>query len=229
LTSGHLNTQFNKDLSEELNRWMEDNLIEGILDPCMKLLDQKTKETIEEIESVIDENDGLIESSSFDWIFHDGKYLDPGNQNILGGLGLAGLGVAAFVPVFILASPILAVIGGLAAGGLIGTGVGSLLEFDTQVRAKVFEKGCEQFVDSLEKTNEKIGEIIVSEFQTRLEQIDRIISKAISVYDALLEKQEKVGLLTLEQRDQEMGWILRKQTELKYISQQMQSAIEKLS
>jgi hypothetical protein len=102
----------------------------------------------------------------------------------------------------------------LVAGGLFSTGVGGVLGIDADIRAKVFENGCEQFVESLGKTFENIDEIIVQAFGERLERVDEVVARAISMYETLLEQQEKAHQKTLEQREAEKTWLGQQYLEL---------------
>lgn len=205
--------QFNKDLSNELNTWIESQLKKEILSPCLKVLDQEIQKESEAIKTSIKSIEKLNKSNSINWVFYTGKDSDPGDFTVLSGFGMAGLGAAIF-PVIIFAGPIMAVLGGLVAGGFLGTGAGNLMYSDSEIRLRVFEKGCEEFVSSLEKTKDKIIEIIDLEFQSRLKEIEQVITKAIIVLEKLLEHQEEVYSLNLEKTNNDRTWILERQGKL---------------
>jgi hypothetical protein len=151
--------QFNNDLSAELNDWIEKQLKQVILQPSLDGLDAEIQKELSAIQAGIEGIDVLKQGQSSNWVFYKDDSAALGDFGFLGNLGLAGLDVAVFVPAIILAGPILLTVGSLVAGGLFGTGVGGVLGIDADIRAKVFENGCEQFVESLSKTFENIDEI----------------------------------------------------------------------
>jgi len=209
--------QFNNDLSEELNDWIENHFKRTILQPPIEKLDNEIRKELRAIQSSVQEIDVLKQSQASSWVFSQDKnsdFGDAGDFGFAGSLGLAGLGVVAFVPVIIFAGPILCFVGSLLAGGLLGSGVEGVLGIDAGIREKVFEKGSEQFVASLDKTFENISEIINAAFFERAEQVDVIVSRTISMYENLLEQQEKVHQKNVNQCETEKAWILQKRLEL---------------
>ncbi|UBF25093.1 dynamin family protein [Kovacikia minuta CCNUW1] len=215
--------QFNKDLTEEQSNWIENQLKKVVLQPALDDLDDEVRKELSAIQAGIEDIDALKDSQSPNWVFYGQGNSVNCDSRFIGNLGLAGLGVALFVPAIILAGPILL---GLVAGGLFGTGIGGLLEIDTDIRAKVFEQGCEQFVESLDKTFEKIDEIIGAAFLERLERIDEAVSRAISLYENLLEQQEEVHQKNLEQRQAEKAWIARKRLDLEEVGKQAEATLK---
>jgi len=209
--------QFNNDLSGELNDWIENHFKKTILQPPIEKLDNEIRKELRAIQSGVKDIDVLRQSQASSWVFSQDKnsdFGDAGDFGFAGSLGLAGLGVVAFIPVIIFAGPILAFVGSFFASGLLGTGVGGVLDIDAGIREKVFEKGGEQFIASLDKTFENISEIINTAFCERSEQVDVIVSRTISMYENLLEQQEKVHQKNVNQRETEKAWILQKRLEL---------------
>ncbi|MBD2076980.1 dynamin family protein [Phormidium sp. FACHB-592] len=210
--------QFNNDLSAELNEWIEKQLKQVILQPSLVGLDAEIKKELSAIQAGIEDIDVLKKAQSSNWVFYKDDNVALGDFGFLGNLGLAGLGVAVFVPAIILAGPILLTVGSLVAGGLFGTGVGGVLGIDADIRAKVFENGFEQFDESLSKTFENIGEMIGIAFHERLERVDAVVARAISMYETLLEQQEQVHQKTLKQREVEKAWLGQQSLELERLN-----------
>jgi hypothetical protein len=100
------------------------------------------------------------------------------------------------------------------------------LRAECGIKQQVFDKGCEQFVESLEKTFENIDEIIVAEFRKRIEQVDEVIGGAISMYENLLEQQEAVHQKNLEQREAEKVWIAQQRLELEQLRDNVEMVIK---
>lgn len=199
--------QFNRDLYEEVNDWIENELKQNILQETLTYFDEKVQENLKQIQVGVQEINLSKNPKTPNWIFHSNSQTDLDDASFWGGLGLTGLGVAVFVPAIILGGPIVAVLGGLVAGGLGGTGIGGMLGIDSNIRHKVFDQGCEQFASSLDKMLNNINEIIINAFVARLELIDEFVSRAISAYENLLQQQEKVHQHTVEQRQTQQAWI----------------------
>jgi len=218
--------QFNKDLATELDDWIENQIKQAILKPKLEIFDNKIRQDLEAIKSDIEELNQQVNASSNNWIFYGEEKNDfAANIGILGELGLAGLGAALLIPAVVFAGPILGFIGSLVGGGLLGTGLGNILDINSKVKAKVFEVGCEKFVESLEDTFEKISEIIGSAFDEKVELADEIIKKAISFYENLLEQQEKAHKETLEQREADKAWISQKRQELEQVQKNIEAIL----
>ena len=118
------------------------------------------------------------------------------------------------------------ILGGLLGGGLFSAGIDGILGKKAAIRQKVFDKGCEQFVESLDKTFDNIDEIICVEFEERFAQIDDVISKTISLYENLLEQQETAHQKNLEQREAEKEWISQQRLELEQLRNNTDSVVK---
>ena len=206
--------QFNNDLSKELDSWIENQFKQVVLQPSLDHLDEEIQKELKAIQAGIEDIDVLKKDQSCKWVFYKEGNAALGDFGFMGNLGLAGLGVAVFVPALILAGPILFTIGSLVAGGLFGTGVVGVLDLDTDIRAKVFDNGCEQFDKSLTQTLENLDAIIGAAFSERLERVDEIVSRAISTYENLLEQQQENHQKNRAQREAEKAWIAQKYLEL---------------
>lgn len=218
-------SQFNRDLSAELESWIENQLKQAILKPKLEIFDDKINDELHAIKSEIESINQKINTKNPNWIFSgkgNNDFAANANIDILGELGLAGLGAALLIPAVVFAGPILGVIGSLVGGGLLGTGVGSMLDLNSKVKSKVFEVGCKKIVESLEDTLEKTSEIIGSSFNEKFEQAEKIIAKAISFYENLLEQQEKAHQETLEQRQADKKFIACKRQELEQVQKNIE-------
>jgi uncharacterized tellurite resistance protein B-like protein/GTPase SAR1 family protein len=218
--------QFNDNLSDEINDWMENQLKQAILQPALEYFDEEVQKELNAIQAGITDIDTLKEFHSPNWVFYRDKNFVFDDFSFLGNLGIAGLGVAVFVPAIILAGPVLLAVGTLVASGLFGTGVGGILGIDAEIRAKVFEKGCEQFVESLNKTFENIDEIVVTALNERFERVDEIVLRAISLYENLLEQQNEAHQKNLEQRETEIAWITQKRLELENLRNNVEAFLK---
>lgn len=220
--------QFNNDLSGELNDWIENHLKKIVLQPSLDELDNEIRKELRAIQSSVKNTDVLKQSQASNWVFSQDKnsdFGDSGDFGFAGNLGLAGLGAVAFVPVAIFAGPILFFVGSLVTGGLFLAGAGGVLDIDTGIRTKVFEKGAEQFLESLDKTFENISEVINAAFRERSEQVDAIVFRTISMYENLLEQQEKVHQKNVEQREAEKTWIAQKCCELEKLKSNVENIL----
>jgi hypothetical protein len=206
--------QFNKDISSELDSWIENELKINILQKYLESLEEYIQEEIKSLEyDFVALNQTINKQHSPNWTFPNYFNFNEG-ADILGNVGLAGLGAAVLVPAFIFAGPILAIIGGF-------------LGIDSAIRAKVFETGIQQFVDSLDGVFEKINEIIGTTFEERVKQTEVTIMNIISFYEVLIEQQEKAHQETLEQREIEKAFINQKRQELEQVQKALQTIINK--
>ncbi len=218
--------QFNRDLSAELDRWIENQLKQNILKPKLDIFDNRIKEELRAIQFNIESINERMNAKSHNWVFcGEGKNAITTDIDILGNIGLAGLGAALLIPAVILAGPIVCFIGSLVGGGLLGTGVGNMFDLDTKVKAKVCEVGCERFIESLEDIFGKINAIIDSAFSEKVERADEIIAKAIFFYESILEQQEKAHKETQEQCEAEKAWIAQKRQELEQLQKNIKAII----
>ncbi|MBD2576843.1 dynamin family protein [Oscillatoria sp. FACHB-1406] len=218
--------QFNQNLSTELESWIETELKQEILKPYIEILDREIHKNSQAIKHNFFQSGDTLMNSDSNWIFcREQKSAEE--ENIMGGVALAGLGAALFIPAFIFAGPILGLIGSLFGGGLIGKGIGNVLDFDTAIRVKVFESGWQQFSESSADI-EKINEIIGEAFDKKVEQTDEIMTKAIAVHESRIAQQEKAMLATLEQRELEKAWLEQKRQELDRVRQELETVLSQL-
>ncbi|MEM1172998.1 MAG: hypothetical protein AAGJ08_29015 [Cyanobacteria bacterium P01_H01_bin.35] len=144
-------------------------------------------------------------------------------------INFAGLGAAVLLPLIFFSNPVLVVIGYIAsavAGWNIGSNIGSILSIDEEIKAKVFESGCENFVNSIDKIFDEIETIIISTFSEKLDHTDQMIKKVILYYGNLLEQQEKAHQETQEQI---IPFISEKQQQLTQLQNQLQTILSKIN
>lgn len=216
--------QFNRDLSQELEGWIENQLKQNVLSRRIKQLNDFINQELTAIEREFN-SIGKLRDSTKKWVFLGNSDDISKDSGVIGNIGLAGLGAAVLVPAFIFAGPILLIIGGLVGGGFLGMGAGGVLGLDQEIRNKVFETGCEKFVESLESVFEKLFETIDAAVSERAKQADEIIRRAIYFYENLLEQQERIHSETLEKREEDKRWIALKSEELKQIQNQIEQVL----
>lgn len=215
-------SQFNQDLSEELDNWINEELKKSILQKPLESLDITIQFELEKLNHEFKSLKSLKEQESDDLILLDNNQNDLisiSNNGFWGGFGAIGVG-AALVPVVFIAGPVLAIIAGLGAG-LFGAGM-----LEESVKEKVIELGIEQFNDSIDDIFEKLHEMIISLFDERVEMASTQFTQAISLYENLLEQQENVSSETIEERLADKAWISQKREELERIQQDIASIIQ---
>ncbi|AFY58051.1 hypothetical protein Riv7116_5684 [Rivularia sp. PCC 7116] len=214
--------QFNQDLSEELDNWINEELKENILQKPLESLDITIQFELEKLNHEFKTLKTLQEQESDDLTLLDNNQNDLisiSYNGFWGGFGAIGVG-AALVPVVFIAGPVLAIIAGLGAG-LFGAGM-----LEESVKEKVIELGFEKFNDSIDDIFEKLIEMIISLFGERVEMASTQIAQAISLYENLLEQQENAHQETIEQLLADKAWISQKRSELERIQQDMKSIIQ---
>ncbi len=219
-------SQFNKDLSAELEIWINEQFKQAILKQPLETLDDAIRQELQTIHSEFQNLIYLLDNEFTNWTFLSENQTDWNlitNNGFWGGFGAIGFG-AALVPVVFIAGPILAIIAGLGAGLLGGGGIAIIEE---SVKEKVFQLGCEQFVNSIDGIVNKLDQMICSVFSERVEIATEAIDKAISVYENLLEQQEKAHQETLEQREAEKVWIFQKRQELEQLYNELEAMLSK--
>ena len=218
--------QFNRDLSQELEKWIDSQLKNEILNKHLKDLEEFIRQELKAIEHDFN-NISKLHNDSSNWTFLAEQNELLKQSSLAENIGLAGLGAAVLVPAFIFAGPILFIIGSLVGGGFLGMGAGGLLGLDKEIRAKVYEIGSEKFIESLDNIFDKISETINSAVSLRVQQADETISRAILFCENLLEQQERAHSETLEKREADKKWISLKSEELKQIQKEIDLLVDK--
>ena len=172
--------QFNQDLSNEFNDWINKNLKKRILKRSIRQFRQAVNNELKALESESGQL-GLSSgdsSESFNYSFSNYNLDDVG---VGGGVFMAGLGAALFVPAMIFAGPILAIVGMGAGGALAGMGLGDIFDIDARIRQKIFEVGLEHFLNTSEDT-ERINEISHQLFDNEILKVEHFLGNLISQY-----------------------------------------------
>jgi uncharacterized tellurite resistance protein B-like protein/GTPase SAR1 family protein len=149
-----------------------------------------------------------------------------GPGGFLGGLGLGGL-VAAGLLFFAGLGIIPVILGGLAAGGGGAFGLG-MLDVDgihNQIKQKVCELGFQKFNESSQSIFDKIHERIIAVFEERVETSSGAIAQAISLWENLLEQQEKRDRQNQADCEAQKVWLADKRRELEQVQNQIQTIL----
>ncbi|MEG4841648.1 dynamin family protein [Microcoleus sp. B9-D4] len=148
-----------------------------------------------------------------------------GPGGYLGGLGLGGLVAAGLLFGGVGIIPI--ILGALAAGGGGAFGLG-MLDVDgihNQIKEKVCELGFEKFGESAESIFEKVQERVIAVFNDRADANSDAMSKAISLWENLLEQQEKRDHQNQAECEAEKVWLADKRRELEQVQNQIQTIL----
>lgn len=121
-----------------------------------------------------------------------------------------------------------AIIGSVLAAisGSLGLGMLDVDNLHDKIKQKVCNEGLEKFYSffkSLKK--EKLPEIVGSVFDKRVETASQAIAQAISLYENLLQQQEKAYQETLEQRQAEKAWIAEKRQEIEQVQKGVETIV----
>src|SRR5919202_563395 len=232
------------ELTQEIDVW-SDQKLEFILKQKIETLDFKFKEEFYAIRQEFQEFDRRLSTSLVTQFNNLGiaKNLggigiggsgiassinpdigDPGG--FLGGLGLGGL-VAAGLLFFAGLGIIPVILGGLAAGGGGTFGLG-MLDVDgihNQIKQKICELGFQKFKESEESISEKIQERIKAVFDERYETASGAIAQAISLWENLLEQQEKRDRQNQAECEAQKVWLADKRRELEQVQNQIQTIL----
>ncbi|MEB3148578.1 MAG: dynamin family protein [Sphaerospermopsis sp.] len=225
--------QFIRDLSQEIDEWGNQSLKDVIIKEGIEYLDANIAYELEAIQADFQKLDQQIQTNFSQQMKLSIKGINDdfmGLGGIGGGLGVGGalaVGLIAFTGLGFIAIVVAAVAAAIA--GSFGFG---LLDFDglhDQIKIKVFEIGFEKFnsEESMDKVSEKLNEIIKTVFVSRLENSSRVIAEAISLYENLIEQQEKAHQENLEQRKIEKAFINQKRQELEQVQKELQTIINK--
>ncbi|MFB8798233.1 MAG: hypothetical protein U7126_29320 [Microcoleus sp.] len=105
----------------------------------------------------------------------------------------------------------------------------SFLEGDgvkAEIKQKVFELGFQQFEESSQSIFIKnIQERIIAVFEKRTEVTSDVTSKAISLWENLLEQQEKRDRQTQAECEAQKVWLADKRRELEQVQNQIEAIL----
>ena len=150
---------------------------------------------------------------------------DIGDGGFMGGLGIGAVAAAVLIALPLGIIPV--ILGTIVAG--LGGGLGwSFLDGDTvkgQIKEKVCELGFQNFDESSQSILDKIQERIIALFEKRIETSNGVMSKAISVWENLLEQQEKRDRQNQEECEAQKVWLADKRRELEQVQNEIEAIL----
>ncbi|MEG3863274.1 dynamin family protein [Microcoleus sp. herbarium12] len=234
--------QFVRDITEEIDDWGNQK-VQSILKQNMGVLDSKIGEDIYAIRqqfqqfdqqlstSLVAQFNNLETAGSLGGIGSSGSGIASSIGEIEDGGFFGGLGIGAAVGAALLFFTGLGfigvVLGGLAAGA--GGGLGwSFLDGDAvkaQIKEKVCELGFEKFGESTEPIFEKVQQRIIAVFADRADANSDAMSKAMSLWENLLEQQEKRDRQNQAECEAQKVWLADKRRELQEMEKQIEAVL----
>lgn len=151
---------------------------------------------------------------------------EMGDGGLAGGLGI-GAAVGAGLLLFTGLGIIPVILGGLLAGGGGSLGLG-LLDGDAvkaQIKQKVVMLGFEKFEESSQSIFDKIHERIIGVFEERVETSSGAIAQAMSLWENLLEQQEKHDRQNQAECEAKKAWLADKRRELEQVQDQIEAIL----
>ncbi len=236
--------QFVRDITKEIDDWGNQK-VQSILQQNMGVLDSQIGEDIDAIRQEFQQFDQQLSTSLV------AQFNNLATAGSLGGFGASGRGIASSINPNIGSDESLGV--GLGLGALVGagllffTGLGfigvilgglaagagggfgfSFLDGDAvkdQIKQKVCELGVEKFDESAQSIFEKVQERIITVFNDRTNANSDAMSKAISLWDNLLEQQEKRDRQNQAECEAEKVWLADKRRELEQVQNQIETIL----
>ncbi|WP_377477765.1 MAG: dynamin family protein [Microcoleus anatoxicus] len=234
--------QFVRDITEEIEDWATQK-VQSILQENMADLNTQINEDISAIWQEFQKLDKQLSSnlvSQFNNVAIAGNLGGIGTSGstiassisqiedggLMGGLGI-GAAVGAALLFFTGLGFIGVILGGLAAGAGGGLSWG-FLDGDTvkeQIKEKVCELGFEKFDESSQSIFDKIHERIIAVFEERVEISSGVMSKAIALWEKLLEQQEKRDRQNQKECEAQKVWLAEKRRELEQVQNQIEAIL----
>lgn len=119
----------------------------------------------------------------------------------------------------------LANVNAVVTGGSLGSKMLDSDRFYSEIKMSVLETGFQKIDESVDKIYDKLQANIELFFDSKVEAVSRVIEGAISVYENLLEQQEKTQQDMLEQNYAKKSWIVHKCKELEQINNRISADI----
>lgn len=220
--------QFMRNLSEEIDEWSNE-ILKNIIVQELTVLDAHIMYELDAIQADFKNLDTEVKTNFSNKLKPSINGINDdfmGFGGIGGGIGIGGALAAAlfvFTGVGFIALIVTSVVAAIAGSFSLG-----MLDIDGihgQIKSKVLELGLKKFEESKDKVTEKITEIIDTVFDGKVAATSRVIVEAISLYENLLEQQEKVHQETVEEREADKAWIAQKYQELEQVQNKIQSII----
>ncbi len=234
--------QFVRDITQEIEDWATKK-VQSILQENMGDLNSQINEDIDAIRqefqkfdkqlssNLVSQFNNLAIAGNFGGIGTSGSTIASSISQIEDGGLMGGLGIGAAVGAALLFLTGLGfigvILGGLAAG--VGGGLGwGFLDGDTvkaQIKEKVCELGFQKFDESSESIFDKIHERIIAVFEERVETSSGAIAQAMSLWENLLEQQEKRDRQNQAECEAQKVWLADKRRELQEIESQIEAVL----
>uniref|UniRef100_UPI00117778E7 dynamin family protein n=1 Tax=Calothrix rhizosoleniae TaxID=888997 RepID=UPI00117778E7 len=220
--------QFIRDLSGEIDEWGNKRLKDIILQEHLKILDNNIEYELDAIQADFQNIDIQINTNFSEQV----KLSINGiNDDFMGfggigggvGIGVLATGLLAFTGIGFIAIIVAGVVSTIA--GSFGLGVLDVDGIHDQIKMKVLELGFQKLDESIDEATNKLKEIIDTVIDSKVDSASQIIAAAISLYENLLEQQEKAHQETLEEREADKIWISQKRQELEQVQKDMESII----
>jgi len=233
--------QFVRDITQEIEDWASQK-VQFILQQNMGALNSQIDEDIYAIRQEFQKFDKQLSSnlvSQFNNLAMAGNLGgigtsgggiaesidDIGDGGLMGGLGIGAVAAAVLIA---LPLGIIPVILGIIVAG-IGGGFGwSFLDADAvkgQIKEKVCELGFKKFDESSQSILDKIQERIIALFEKRIETSNAVMSKAIALWENLLEQEEKRDRQNQAECEAEKVWLADKRRELEQVKSQIETIL----
>jgi hypothetical protein len=231
-------------ITEEIDNWAEQRL-QPILNRNRIVLQTQISENIDAIRqdfqqfdqqlntSLINQFNSLVTARSFGVIGRIrgdiSSSIDAdiaGAGGYVGGLGISAL-VAAGLTFFTGFGIIPVMLAALAAGGggAFGLGILDVDGLQAQIKKKVCELGFQKFGESAESIFETVQERVIAAFNDHTDANSDVMSKAISLWENLLEQQENRDRQNQAECEAEKVWLADKRRELEQVQSQIQTIL----
>ncbi|BAZ28366.1 dynamin family protein [Cylindrospermum sp. NIES-4074] len=224
--------QFIQELSRDIDEWGNQSLKERILQKYIQLLNADIAYELDKIEGEFHKLDQQVKTNFSKQI---NISITEVNNNFMGfggiggGLGIGGAlaaGLVVFAGIGFIAIIVASVATALA--GALGLGMLDIDGIHHKIKKTVCQIGLKKFrEESKDKVYQTTQEIINAVFHERVKSTSRVIAEAISLYENLIEQQEKVHQETLEQREAEKAFIYQKRQELERVQNELEIMINK--
>ncbi|MEK0177937.1 dynamin family protein [Microcoleus anatoxicus] len=237
--------QFVEDITQEIEDWSQK--VQSILQQKMGALNSQIDEEIDAIRQEFQKFDKQLSSnlvSQFNNLAMAGNLGEIGTSGSgiaesiddIGndGLFMGGLGIGAVAAAVLIALPlgiIPVILGTILAGAGGGLGL-SFLDGDAvkaQIKQKVCELGFQKFDESSQSIFDKIQETIIAVFEDRVETSSGVMSKAIALWENLLEQQENRDRQTQAECEAQKVWLAGKRRELEQVQNQIETILNQSS
>lgn len=223
--------QFVKDISEELDSWLEKSVMQAILKSKVERLESEINEKLTAIQHSLQSIDNATgtnlnkqyKMSGFGFSLKFNSVLESDSiedaRGFCGGLGLTGssiviAGALAFTGFGLL--PI------MLAGGAVGGVIGMLFSRDEEqmkeeIKQEVFKKSIDEFKEESDQILTKLIKNIENAFDKRAQSFHEGANAYISILSNLLEQQESVLKETLAEKEAGTALIQQKKLQLQAI------------